>query len=306
MLTIKDFIEKSGGRAKVYKNFGGEADKEISDKMIVCIPDMHLLEKGPNDDFFNGDEKNIERFLNFLDFLVENKEDLQVIQLGDMFDLWQARGNTNLVFSAYPSVLGLIDEGLKSVYVVGNHDIDIYQWYRDQGKTFDRKWRHFLSNNKEKKIRVIFEHGFQADFCNNQNSWSGAIGREVSEIVGYMEYLYPNIDVILGEAWDRFQRVFTIYNAGLTPQKNPGFNEHEYFKYYIDLMGKYNVGDTDDNEGPTDLVLAVIAHTHQARLISRPGEKGNYYLMDCGSWVNGGHEFGVISGKEFAVLEWNA
>ncbi len=68
-------------------------------------------------------------------------------------------------------------------------------------------------------------------------------------------------------------------------------------------MEKYNAGETDDNEEPTDLVLAVIANTHKARVISRPRGKRNYYLMDCGSWVNGGHEFGVISGKEFAVLE---
>lgn len=304
MLTIKDLIKKSDRRAKVYKNFRGKADGEISDRMIVCIPDMHLLEKGPTDDFFDNNERNVDRFTEFLDFLVENKGDLEVIQLGDMFELWQARGNTNLVYQAYPNILGLIDKELKPIYVVGNHDIDICKWYEDQGKSYDREWRHFLSHNKEGKIRAIVEHGFQADFFNNQANWSGAIGREVTEIVGFMEYLHPDIDVMLGEAWDGFKRTFTVYNAGLTARKNPGFVEHEHFKYYIDLMEKYNAGETDDNEDPTDLVLAVIAHTHKARLISRPREDRKYYLMDCGSWVNGGREFGAISGKEFAILQW--
>jgi len=305
-VTIKEFIEKSEGRAKVHKNFIRQAAKEISDGMIVCIPDMHLLDHGPGDDFYDADSRNIDRFTRFLDFLVGNRTNLHVIQLGDMFELWQTRRNTNLVYQAYPNILGLMDNELGPTYVVGNHDIDIYEWYRDQGETFNRKWRHFLPDNQRKKKRAILEHGFQADFFNNQGNWSGAIGRTITEIVGYMEYLDPDIDVILSRAWDQLKRGFTIYNSGFSATKNPDFNEHEHFKYYIDLMAKYNTGETDDNEEPTDLVLAVIAHTHKARLIARPRGKRTYYLMDCGSWVNGGHEFGVISGKEFAVLEWNA
>ncbi len=305
MLSIDGFLEKSGGRASVHKNLRGKNDKELSQTTIICVPDMHLLEMGPNDDFLDGEQKHVDRFLSFLDFLVECKDDVQLIQLGDMFDLWQARGNTNLIYSKYPSILGLMDEELAASYVVGNHDIDIYEWYRDQNKTFDRMWRYLLSENDESKNRVIFEHGFQADFFNNQGTWSGAIGREISEIVGYMEFLHPDIDVFLSESWENLQRVFSIYNAGLTARKNPDFNQHEYIKYYIDLMEKYNSGDTDDIEEPTDLVLAVIGHTHIARLVSRPRGNRVYYLMDCGSWVNGGHEFGIIAGDEFAVCEWD-
>ena len=305
MLSIDDFLRNSKRRAKIHKEFRGKVEKELSKTTIVCIPDMHLLEKGPTDDFFDGNQKYVDRFLSFLDFLVEQKDYIKLIQLGDMFDLWQARGNTNLVYSTYPSVLGLLDDELKSIYVIGNHDIDIYEWYRDQRKTFDRVWRYILSENEDNKKRVIFEHGFQADFFNNQESWSGAIGREVTEIVGLMEYLFPDIDVVLSEAWDRLKRTFSIYNSGLSARKKPDFNRNEYFKYYIGLMEKYNAGETDDIEEPTDLVLAVIGHTHQSRLVSRPREDHIYYLMDCGSWVNGGHEFGVIAGNEFAICEWN-
>jgi hypothetical protein len=35
-----------------------------------------------------------------------------------------------------------------------------------------------------------------------------------------------------------------------------------------------------------------------------PKDEENCYLMDCGSWVNGGHEVGVISGKDMAICEW--
>ena len=151
--------------------------------------------------------------------------------------------------------------------------------------------------------RVIYEHGFQADFANNQASWSGAIGKKITEIVGVMEYLEPDIDVILGSAWESVSRLFTIYNGGLTPVKNPdGFNTHEYLNFYISLMEKYNRGDTDDHHDPTDLALAVVGHTHSPRLVKNQKMKGTYYLMDCGSWVNGGHEIGVISGERYSSL----
>ena len=87
---------------------------------------MHMLEKGPTDDFFNGQQKYVRRFLRFLDFLVKNKDEIQVIQLGDMFDLWQARGNTNLIYSKYTNIIGLLDDELNTTYVIGNHDIDIF------------------------------------------------------------------------------------------------------------------------------------------------------------------------------------
>ena len=55
MLSIEEFLNKSEGRAKIHKNFEGRTDKELCQKAIVCIPDMHLLEKKRNDDFFDSD-----------------------------------------------------------------------------------------------------------------------------------------------------------------------------------------------------------------------------------------------------------
>jgi UDP-2,3-diacylglucosamine pyrophosphatase LpxH len=123
-----------------------------------------------------------------------------------------------------------------------------------------------------------------------------------------MEYLNPDIDVILGGAWDSVSRMFSIYNAGLTPTRDPDrdkSHQHEYTRYYVERMQQYNRGDTDDHHGPADLHAVIIGHTHTPRLVSRSGE-GNktFYLLDCGSWVNGGHEFGVITGREIAICQW--
>ncbi len=306
MLSLDEFLRKANDKAKIFKNFRLEADSDITSKLTICIPDMHLLERGPNDDFFDRRLDYEERFISLLDFLLELREsggvDLEVIQLGDMFDLWQADGHTNLIEAAYPNVLGLLDE-LGTIYVVGNHDIELVKWYKNKGATFKRKWRYFSSFAG--KPRVIYEHGFQADFANNQASWSGAIGMGITKIVGMIEHLEPDIDVILGNVWASVSGLFSEYNRKLTPVKDTdGTNTHEYKSSYIRLMEKYNQGNSSNPHAPTDLAVAVIGHTHSPRLVQEPKDGKVYYLMDCGSWVNGGHEIGVISGKDIAVCQW--
>jgi UDP-2,3-diacylglucosamine pyrophosphatase LpxH len=307
MMSVDGFLEKAKGSAKVFNNYRIQTDKNITESLTICIPDMHLLERGPNDDFLDGKPGNEERFMSLLDFLLtlraSEKEGLEIVQLGDMFDLWQAKGHRSLIVEAYPSIIGLVDK-IGSVYVVGNHDIDIYNWYKDKEEHFGRKWRHL--SKADGKVRALYEHGFQADFANNQDSWTGVIGREISRIVGMMEYIDPDIDVVLGSTWDSIVRTFSQYNV-FTPVRNPeGFNFHEYFTFYAGLMKKYNAGETLDHyaAGDIDLSLSVIGHTHTARLVQMPKDNQTFYLMDCGSWVNGGHEIGVIAGKEMAVCQW--
>ena len=305
MLSLDGFIKKSRKKVSIFRNFRLKSPKAMTSKLTLCIPDMHLLEKGPMDDFIDENSMHLERFLEFLDFLddLKKKEGMEVIQVGDLYDLWQARGNTNLIVQTYRNIVGLLGK-LKTVYVVGNHDIDLVRWYKDKGETFGRRWRYF--STVKGKTRVIYEHGFQADLANNQESWMGALGREITKIVGMMEYVHPDIDVELGSMWDGIVRLFNKYNA-FSPNKDPqGFRSHELMKYYIDLIEKYNGGHSYDHHGSDDidLIIAVIGHTHNARLVQAPRNGRLLFLMDCGSWVNGGHEFGVLSGKDMAVCQW--
>src|SRR4030042_4597661 len=104
MLTIDDFLEKAGGKIQIFNNFKLQANTDLTSKLTICIPDMHLLERGPDDDFLDGNPQHEERFLSFLDFLLSVRktegDDLEVVQLGDMFDLWQAKWNTNAIVEA--------------------------------------------------------------------------------------------------------------------------------------------------------------------------------------------------------------
>lgn len=288
-MTLDNLLAKGKGEITVFKNLRMSAPVELSKDLLICIPDVHLLERSRNDDFIDSQPDHEQRFLDFLYFLQDlkgkMKAKIRVIQIGDLYDLWQARGNTNLIHEAYVNVLGNLEK-VDPVYVIGNHDIDLYEWYRNEGQTFNRKWRWLYPGDR--KPTILFEHGFQADFANNQDSWSGAIGREISRIVGYMEYLDPDIDVILGGAWDSVTRMFSIYNAGLSPNRDPDrdkFHHHEYTTYYFERMQKYNQGDTEDTHGPADLSLTVIGHTHMARLVSRPiAANRNFYLIST-SWI---------------------
>ncbi|OGP69538.1 MAG: hypothetical protein A2Y80_00935 [Deltaproteobacteria bacterium RBG_13_58_19] len=300
MLTIDDFLEKAGGKIQIFNNFKLQANTDLTSKLTICIPDMHLLERGPDDDFLDGNPQHEERFLSFLDFLLSVRktegDDLEVVQLGDMFDLWQAKWNTNAIVEAYPEVLGLIAD-IRPIYVVGNHDIDLIRYYEAQKETFGRKPQHF--SIVEGNMKIIYEHGFQADIANNQDSLTGKIGREITVIVGWMEHINPDIDLILSSDWDAIVKTFEKYNM-FTPVRDPqGTIKHEYLNFYINRMDKFN-----REQNNIDLSLAVIGHTHKARLVTLPKDERIFYLMDCGSWVNGGHEIGVISGKDMAVCQW--
>jgi UDP-2,3-diacylglucosamine pyrophosphatase LpxH len=284
--------------------------------LTVVTPDIHLLDKGPKDDFCGVSAAAVKglaagfyenRFVAFLQFLGHFKEAhgdaVDVIQIGDLYELWQEPQGPSAIHEAYVNVLGHLD-ATDPLYVVGNHDIDLWNWYRQSGETFDRRWHHFLCNSVGSRT-VLCEHGFQADFFNNQAQWSGTIGRAITEIVGMMEYIDPDIDVLLGTAADDIMRAFATYNAGLTPVKDPvRYRSHEYTSYYSRQIGKFRSGMTEDHKECSDLTCAIIGHTHRPRLVIQPSEWGKIYLMDCGSWVNGGHEFGVISGNEIAVCQW--
>jgi UDP-2,3-diacylglucosamine pyrophosphatase LpxH len=300
MLTLDGLLEKAGDQLQILNNFRLRSDKNLTSKLTICLPDMHLLERGPDDDFLNRHTEYVDRFLSLMDFLFDlsgaEGEGMEVVQLGDMFDLWQAKWNTNAIVEAYPDVLGLVAK-LKPVYVVGNHDIDLMRYYKDQKETFGRIPQYF--STVEGVSRIIYEHGFQADLANNQDSLSGQIGREITVVVGWLENINPDIDIILSHDWDAIVAAFGKYNPFSPVRDKEGAIKHEYLNFYINRMAEFN------GKGENiDLSLAVIGHTHNARIASQIKDGGTYYLMDCGSWVDGGHEIGIISGKEMAVCQW--
>ena len=63
MLSLGEFLKKTKDKAKIYEDFRLEDDRDITSKLTICIPDMHMLEGGPNDDFLDQKPEYEERFL---------------------------------------------------------------------------------------------------------------------------------------------------------------------------------------------------------------------------------------------------
>ena len=69
MLSLDDFIGRGQGNITVFNNFRTQSERSLTSKLTICIPDMHLLERGPDDDFLDRNLDHEKRFLDFLDFL---------------------------------------------------------------------------------------------------------------------------------------------------------------------------------------------------------------------------------------------
>ena len=46
MLSLGEFLKKTKDKAKIYEDFRLEADRDITSKLTICIPDMHMLKEG--------------------------------------------------------------------------------------------------------------------------------------------------------------------------------------------------------------------------------------------------------------------
>ena len=77
MLSLDEIVTKAKGNLRIHKDYRLKTEKDLMDKLIICVPDMHLLERGPNDDFLDNKSEHEKRFLSLLDFLLELKFQLQ-------------------------------------------------------------------------------------------------------------------------------------------------------------------------------------------------------------------------------------
>jgi UDP-2,3-diacylglucosamine pyrophosphatase LpxH len=245
-----------------------------------------------------------------LQFLLSLKreEEIDVVQLGDMYDLWQAKGNIELIEKAYDKVVKTLRE-LSPTYIVGNHDIDLAPpatWDEDKGRDFGRVWRHLVAG-PDHRLRILFEHGHLTDTFNRGPGWKeysvGQTGEVITKGVHYLETkIHPDIDKLGMKTYEYLKGVIKKANVVTAVRDPKGFNPDKFLTFYINLMDDFNQDPFEG--GKADFCLAVVGHTHDARLVAKPKNGRTYYLMDCGAWVNGKHEIGVISGKEMAVCQW--
>jgi UDP-2,3-diacylglucosamine pyrophosphatase LpxH len=278
----------------------------------VFIPDIHLISEK------RRKEGNFVYATNFTDLLTSvagelinlkagalDGETIVVYQLGDFLDLWrEASGADDQLDVAarikddhQDLVLALLDDNLNARFLLGNHDFDLYRW--PDYTAWER--RYYLPDTAHAPPSVILLHGDIFDwveslpdkvqdvfvflFAPGVRPTEYALGqmrklvRQSHGTRSYRNYIQNSkpatVGAIQGVEPDTIPARWNVQTAGSAPEQNLRFLESAY-KCCVKANTDYDM----------DLHVAVIGHTHHARIAVRETDGGGLFtLIDCGAWI---------------------
>ncbi len=250
----------------------------ISKKPIFAISDLHIGDKGFRDNFQYSGER---RFLGLLDYVEDCGGEIVIV--GDFFELWQA--NMSKVLTSRMWLLDRLAK-LNTVYVLGNHDIDLCYFIKKEGwlehPFFNRICMSYRTYMGDRLFRFI--HGHQVDpYCKSDKP---GIGRISAIYTGIKED--RNEGPILNKYQTVESKVLGRFGK-LSRLKNWVMGEP-------DLLIQMNRG---LGEMKPKLVDAIVCgHTH------KPGHIGSW-LYNCGTWAEKKCSFVKITDDgEANVFDW--
>ncbi len=279
---------------------------------IFVISDLHMGDEGQRDNFSfenPGREEQLEKFLKYV-----QDEKGEIIILGDLFEFWQA--SIACVLMKRKNWLDRF-AGMNATYIVGNHDIDLQAFIKDDGSVACEFLGHRFFNNMEKgpvqrtigDKKFVFMHGHEVDSFNSGESPSW--GRILAIFAGIFEEKNGGPMLSSGESveeelakfgewalrvWHYFAKKKVKKNINtevttrnpkneLTPAQNPSRASEMLEKYR-----EYS------RENKCDIIVA--GHTHQ------PGHYDDWYY-NSGCWVKEVNNFIRITGNgEIGVWQW--
>jgi UDP-2,3-diacylglucosamine pyrophosphatase LpxH len=299
-------------------------------RLHVFIPDCHMLAAQdqaayPNTGFFQGAE--LLKLVNVLAKLkADNPGQLTVWCLGDLFDIWRARGGrgpaaeVDLIAAAYNQIVDLLrygpPNGVAASIIAGNHDYGLYQmaeWHAARyrilqnedpeggdilvlhGDVFD--WIEELPEEiKARAVRFATWHASGRKDLFNEEEMIAEVNRAIQpgdKPIGKAKVTLParpSGNVINGEAG-----------------QEDAPNKHFY-------QGAKELAKALKKRG-YNIRMIVIGHTHWARLLKGQLTKDEpFVLMDCGAWTgycrlgtdqpwlhNG--QIGVLAGDEARLYQ---
>ena len=273
---------------------------------IFVISDLHMGDGGPRDNFQVGNrEGELDTFLKYV-----QRENGRLIILGDLFEFWQASVSRVLVKREL-WLERFADLG--ATYVIGNHDIDLQGFIKDDGSINSDFLVHRFFENMKKRFeetigdkRFAFLHGHEVDPPNmKENPGAGRIGTIcagiVEDTVGapmggqdkfveeeLFEWYTALLDGVKLAARCLYRKVVGEKGNGIkedmTPAQKPDRNEEMLQRYEQDKRDKgYNI--------------AIVGHTH------RPGQRGKWYY-NSGCWALKKNSFVKIE-KDGSVGVWD-
>jgi UDP-2,3-diacylglucosamine pyrophosphatase LpxH len=138
---------------------------------LYAISDLHMGDGGPRDNFAYGTHEK--ELLAFLDMVETNRG--RLIICGDLFELWQS--NISKVLTKREWLLDRL-AWMKAIYVLGNHDADLYYFIGKAG-WLDHPFFQTMRQEHTEQIGgrwFHFIHGHQADpYCSGDNPGLGRI-----------------------------------------------------------------------------------------------------------------------------------
>ncbi|HEY2913633.1 MAG TPA: metallophosphoesterase [Candidatus Angelobacter sp.] len=273
----------------------------------IFIPDLHLISEARRSAghfrFATNNEDLLVRVLGALKMLkssASDDENISVIHLGDILDLWRevphidpsAEIPARIANDHIALMNALRDPELDVTIFFGNHDFELYHW-----ASYDRDVRHVYI--PENKPRILVLHGDVFD-------WLERLPDFVQDIVVYLfapsvtPTLYalgkmreatkkttPNPDYVdyikcpspapVGQLQKTnggaIPNQFNVQHAG-----QPGA-QTALFDAAIKAITKSN---TENN---LKINTVVIGHTHHARIVTQDDGQNLFTLIDCGAWI---------------------
>lgn len=314
--------------------FGNQKD------MRIFIPDIHLIsERRRIQGAFKYATNHTDLLTSVILALSELKssgaddEVVEVYQLGDFLDLWrEADGADNQVDVASPIkddhedlVVALMDRKLRTRFLLGNHDFDLYRW--PDYTAWER--RYYLPDTVGTPS-VVLLHGDIFDWVESlpdavQNVFVylfapnvTAVDHRLGDMINlirqshgarkYRTYIQAQQPATLGvvqkDGVDEVPARWNVQTPGASPQQS---------LLYLDSA--YECCKRANAQYQMNLRVAVIGHTHHARIAVREDADGGFFaLIDCGAWIEDciadgddgpapNAQIGALSGNEARIYQ---
>lgn len=271
----------------------------------IFLPDLHLLSKDaatrfPKTGFRRGPE--LVRFLKALArFKDQNAGDLQVFQMGDLFDIWRIKGKNSKrkvddTSADHAQLLELLlfgpPSGSRASIVAGNHDYDLHTLSEWNAARF---W--FLNDSPAGVPDALVVHGDCFDWV--ENFFPQAIksmGVQLAKMASAGQHELDHLDLVgvlqVNDLLPKGDKVVGTAQADLRCDEHPidqHFNVVPWTKE-VGKVGRYfeaarSMAMALKDRG-RDLRVVVCGHSHDARIVF--GDRGDgvmLVLMDCGAWL---------------------
>ena len=278
----------------------------------LFIPDLHLLSVQAAKDFPNTGfrlEAELTRFLKALAaFKNTNAGELQVFQMGDLFDLWRTKGKNpkrkvDDLSADHGEILSLLlfgpPLGARASLIAGNHDYELHNLTEWNSPRF---W--FLNDSPAGTPDALLIHGDSFDWVENFfPDQIKELGVQLAKMASSGQHELDHEDLIgvlaLNDTIPKKDVPVGVAQADLGDGGAPGtgrFNVVTWSKT-VGVVGKYfeaaSAMAIELLKRGRDIRLVLCGHSHDARIVV--GDRGDgvqLALVDCGAWL-GECRFGV-------------